>query len=220
MKSSPRYLLIPDSGREEISTLLSLSAEQLRAIAETLRSIDTLKHKQPSYRRIADKANITNEEALSALSATANLLLQRKRYSLNDEQLLNDLRILCQEEMDTIDDETKSALLDLLSESDEGYIVDKAESLKSGFSPHIASMRSICDVRPVFDKDKKTIKGVLIIASLGITIHDEQHRAQTTVINLSREQLKNLKELIQETEGKMDVMYNDFGKNFNILSGY
>ena len=111
MKPSPRYLLIPDSGREEISALLSLSAEQLRATAETLRSVDTLKHREPSYRRIANKANITNEEALSVLSATANLLIQRKRYALDDEKLLDDLRVLCKEEMDSMNDESRNALL-------------------------------------------------------------------------------------------------------------
>jgi hypothetical protein len=219
MQSSPRYLLIPDSGREEISILLSLSAAQLKAVAETLRSIETLKYKGPSYRRVASVANITNEQALSVLSAVANLLVQRKRYSLNDEQLLDDLRILCKEQIVHIDndDETKKAFLDLLSESEEGYIVDKAESLKDGFGSHVVSMRSICDVRPVFDKDKKTIRGVLIVASLGIITHDEQHKNQTTIIHLSREQLKNLRELIQETEGKMDIMSNEF-RGFNILS--
>jgi hypothetical protein len=55
MNPSPRYLVIPDNGREEIAQLLSLSAKQLRIIAETLRSTETLKFKEPSYRRIANR---------------------------------------------------------------------------------------------------------------------------------------------------------------------
>ena len=216
---SPRYLLIPDNGREEISELLSLSAKQLRAVAETLRSTDTLKLKESSYRRVASNAGITNEQALAVLSAMADLLIQRERYLLNDEQLFDDLRILCQEKVDSIDGDTKNSLIDLLSESEERYIVDKVEGLKYGFSPHVLSMRSICDARPVFDKDKKTIRGILIVASLGITMHDENHRDRhTTVIHLSREELQKLKELIDETDRKMEIMYNDFGKNFDILS--
>lgn len=218
MKPSPRYLVIPENGRQEISQLLSLSAKQLRLIAETLRSTDTLKFKEASYRRVASKADITNEESLAILSAITNLIIQRKRYNLDDEKLLEELAILFGEKIGNMDNETQYALIDLLSETDEGYIVEKAEVLKSGFAPHVVSMRSICDVRPVFDKDRKTIKGILIVASLGITTHDENHRDQTVVIQMTQDDLEKLRELIVETQGKMSIMQNEFGERFDVFS--
>lgn len=218
MSPSPRYLVIPDIGKDEISQLLDLSAEQLRIIAYTLRSTDTLKAKEASYRRVASRADITNQQALSILNATANLIVQRKRYGLKPEQLLGELEALLPEKIKSLEDETQIALLDLLSESDEGYIVDKAETLKHGFSPHVVSMRSICDARPVFDKDKKTIRGMLIVASLGITTHDEGHRDHTVVIQMSMEELEDLQKLLEETKGKMQIIHNDLEGKFEILS--
>jgi hypothetical protein len=218
MKSSPRYLIIPDTGREEIHQLLMLSAEQLQIIAQTLRSKETLKIKESSYRRVASAVNITNEQALAILSAMTNLLLQRQRYALSDEQLLDELRDLWPEEIAKLTPLKRHALIDFLSESDEGYFVEKAESLKTGFSPHIVSVRSICDVRPVFDKDRKTIAGVLLVASVGITTHDENHEDKTLVLQMTKSDIQKLRECLEETERKMLIMQQEFGENFDILS--
>jgi hypothetical protein len=167
---------------------------------------------------MSNKADITNEESLAVLSAITNLLIQRKRYGLSNEKLLQDLRIMFDDKIENMEKEAHAALIDLLSETDEGYIVDKAEVLKYGFSPHIVSMRSICDVRPVFDKDRKTIKGILIVASLGITMHDENHRDQTVIMQMTQDDLEKLRELIVETQGKMQIMQNDFGEKFDVFS--
>lgn len=218
MQPSPRHLLIPENGRQDIHELLSLSGEQLRSVAQTLRSRETLKIKEPSYRRVASEARITNEEALAVLSAITNLILQRKRYALSDEQLLQELKVLWPDEIEHLNHETQNALLDLLSESDEGYFVDKAESLKTGFAPHVVSIRSICDVRPVFDKDRKKIEGLLLVASLGITTHDENHRDQIFVLQMTRADLQKLRECLEETDQKMAIMQEDFGAKFDILS--
>ena len=111
MSSSPRYLIIPERGRKDIETLLSLSSEALQTIVTILGSQVTLKTEEPSYQLIAREASITHEEAVAVLDATMNLTIQRKRYRLSDEQLLEDLKVLCPEKVKDLDTETQQSLL-------------------------------------------------------------------------------------------------------------
>src|SRR5436309_2725150 len=129
----PKYLIIPENRWKEIDSLLSLSASQIQAVEETLRSKETLKTEEPSYQRVAKKAGIGQTEALAVLTAVTNLISQRQRYSLNDQELLDDLAAQLPKKVQDLSSDARAALLKLLSESEEGYFVEKAESLKSGF---------------------------------------------------------------------------------------
>ena len=133
-----------------------------------------MKSEELSYQRIAKDADISQIDSLAILGAVTNLVVQRQRYSLSDEQLLEDLEAGSQIEVKDFDDQKKRALLGLLSESEEGYLVEKAESLKAGFSPHFVTARSICDVRPVFDKKRESIEGILLVTLLGLTTQDRK----------------------------------------------
>jgi hypothetical protein len=220
MQSSPRYLIIPERGRRDIETLLSLSAPALQVISENLASHATLKTDEPSYQLIAREADIAQVEAVAALNAIMNLPIQRQRYKLSHEQILDDLKAICPEKVKALDDESKEALSSLLSvsETDEGYVVEKAEELKYGFAPHIVSIRSICDARPVFNKDRTEIAGMLLIASLGITTHDENHEDQTLILQMTKKDLQKLRESIGEAERKLGIMEEGLRDKFNILS--
>lgn len=215
---TPKYLIIPENRWKDIRTLLSLSASQMQTVAKTLRSKETLKAEEPSYQRIAKDANISQADTLAVLSAVTNLILQRQRYSLSNEQLLDDLEAGSNVEVKNLDVQAKAALLDLLSESEEGYFVEKAESLKVGFPPHLVSVRSICDVRPVFDKARENIEGILLVTFLGLTMHDEEHKDHTVVLQLARSELRKLRECIEEAEKKLNVMEKEFGPKFDLFS--
>ncbi len=209
--AEPKYLVIPDTRWKEIESLLSLSVGQIKVIEDTLRSKETLRSEETSYQRIAKSANISQKEALAVLSAVTNLIFQRQRYSLTDQQLLDDLKARLPEKVADLGLEAQEALLRLLSESAEGYFVEKAESLRVGFAPHFVSVRSICDVRPVFDRNRETIEGALLVTFLGITTHDEEHEDHTFVLQLDQSGLRKLRECIEEAEKKLKVMGSKFG---------
>ena len=212
MKDGPRYLVIPDEGQKDISALLSLDANQMRMIIQTLGKKETLKTTKSSYERVAEAANLSHEVALNVLSAITNLIHQRQRYELSDEQLLDDLQAGWPKETKKLDEDAKKTLLSILSESEEGYLVQKVQNLRVGFATRLVSVRSICDVRPVFDRNREVIQGALLIASLGITTHDENHRDQTFVLQLTRSDLAKLRQCLEETERKLKVMEENFGE--------
>lgn len=215
---TPKYLVIPKSRWDDVKKLLSLSANQMRTVAKVLQSKETLKTEDVSYQRIAKDADISQADALAVLGAVTNLTLQRQRYSLSSDQLLDDLEAGAEIKVKEFDAQTKAALLDLLSESEEGYFVEKAESLKIGFSPHLVSVRSICDVRPIFDKARENIEGILLVTFLGLTMHDEEHKDHTTILQLGRSELRKLRESIEEAEKKLAVLEKEFGAKFDVFS--
>jgi hypothetical protein len=213
----PRYLVIPDSRRDDVRMLLSLSPDQLRSIKETLHSRETLKAKELSYQRVAQNANISYKEALSVLTALTNLIGQRKRYSLSDEQLLADLKAGWSDVIKKYEHDNEQALIELLSVSDEGYFVEKAEDLRTSFIPHMISVRSICDMRPVFDQNREEIEGALLVVLLGITTHNTNHENETFVVQLTRSDLNDLRNCLDETEKKLKVMEKMFEENLELF---
>jgi len=215
---NPKYLIIPDNRWKDIRTLLSLSTDKLQAIAKTLRSKEALKSEELSYQRIAKDADISQIDSLAILSAVTNIVAQRQRYSLTDEQLLEDLEAGSEIKFENFDDQKKRALLELLSESEEGYLVEKAESLKAGFAPHFVTAQSICDVRPVFDKKRESIEGILLVTFLGLTTHDEEHNDHSFVLQLTRSDLRNLQKCLEEAERKLGIMEQEFGVKFDLFS--
>ena len=181
-------------------------------------SKETLKTEELSYQRVAKGADISHTEALAILSAVTNLAFQRERYSLSPEQVLADLGAMLPEMVENLDSHTREALLKLLSKSEEGYFVEKTENLKIGFAPHLVSVRSICDVRPVFDKNREQIEGALLVTFLGITTHDEEHNEQTFVLQLTRSDLRKMQECLEEAEKKIEVMEREFGRELDLFS--
>jgi len=214
----PKYLVIPENRWKEIGILLSLSTDKLHAITKTLRSKEALKSEESSYQRIAKDADISHVDSLAILGAVTNLVAQRQRYSLSNEQLLEDLEAGSRIEVKNFDDQKKRALLELLSESEEGYLVEKAENLKTGFAPHFVTAKSICDVRPVFDKKRESIEGILLVTFLGLTTHDEEHNDHTFVLQLTRSGLRNLQKCLEEAERKLGIMEQEFGAKFDLFS--
>ena len=135
MKSAqPKYLIIPRKTVGKIyGHCFHCPLTRCALSSKALRSKETIKGPKSLVTSVSQKdANISNANAIAVLNAVMNLILQRQRYLLNDEQLLDDLKAGLQDNKD-LDDETKGALCDLLSESEEGYLVEKAESLKTGF---------------------------------------------------------------------------------------
>jgi hypothetical protein len=144
--------------------------------------------------------------------------MQSQRYSLTDEQLLEDLEAGSGIEVTKFEEPKKKALLELLSETAEGHLIEKVENLKNGFAPHFIRAQSICDVRPVFDKSRKNIEGILLVAFVGLTTHDEEHNDSTFVLQLTRSEIRALQKCLEEADTKLGIMEKEFGTTFDVFS--
>src|SRR5438552_700183 len=181
-KRGPRYLHVPDPHKADVWALLSLSVEKIQKVAETLRSKDNLPSEQPPIEALAKGADLSDAQAWAIWTTVPNLTRQRVSFSLTDDEFIDDLKAISPDDAAGIVGEKRTALLDLLSETEEGYLLQKAEFLRSGFVPSVTSSRTICDVRPLFDKDYKSIEAAAQVILLGLTTRDDQRRMRTIVV--------------------------------------
>ena len=214
-QAGPRYLHVPEPHTADVRTLLSLNAEQLRKVTEAMRSKENLQSELPPLESLMRAAGLSPAEALAIWSTVPNLT--RQRVLLTDDEFFEDLKAIAPALAEGMEGDKKGALLDLLSESDEGHLLQKADFLRTGFIPSFVSSRSICDLRPLFDKKHEAIEGAALVVLLGITTDDDQHRSRTIVVQLTPEKLRQLRQTIEDAEKKLDLMKARFKADMSIF---
>jgi hypothetical protein len=201
----PKFLSIPDEFSSDVSTLLRLTVAQMKALAAT-QSTDLLKE-DDSVAKVAKETGLSRSDALNAWSAASNIVRQRRREKLSDEALFSDLMALAPDEAAALTPEQKEILLhDVLADSDEVYRLQKAEYLRHAVVPALVRARSVCELRPVFDREKKQMEGAALVAVLVLTAHDEDHEDQAIYLQVTRSSLEKLKKCVDETERKLDII--------------
>ena len=213
----PRYLIVSDDqALSDVRTLLSLTTDTLRAIAEAIKSRDGLRSDQPAFRRIADRAGIGNADALAAYYAIVNLSDQRRAYEIENEHMLADLALLCPDEMAALGDEGTRELLSLFIETEEDAVIGKADLLQSAVVPHYRNLKSVCEIRPVFNTDRTSVEGALLVALLALRLHDADHKNKTVVFQATRDELHSIRTALDEAESKFAALNEKFGQTVEI----
>lgn len=213
-----KTLLIPESGREDVSVLLALTAEQMRQVSEVLNSRDTLRSSDPIFLQVARRARLDPYKALSVMNAVTNVTRQCRWLELEIDQVLDTLATFAAES-EGLEGPRREALSELLAQSDEGYFVEKAERLRNAFVPRLLSVRSICEIRPVFDKERQNIEGALAVVLLALVANDETDEDRRMVVQLDRRDLVRLKQAIDVAEQKLDVIERQLEGALEIFSG-
>ncbi|MCB9608334.1 MAG: hypothetical protein H6716_17225 [Polyangiaceae bacterium] len=206
-QNSLKSLVIPDEGRDDVQKLLSLSAEDLAKLEETLTDRSALKDDRRPYRRVAQALEISPQAAISVLTAVGNIRSQRERFNISDTDLFADLEVL-----GTVDDATREGLRSLLCGPDDGYFVEKVGSLRHAIAPHATDVRTVVDARPVFSQDRARVDALVLLTYLELGVHDPRDgRNDTLVVQLSRTQVAKLREVLEDAEKKLDKLAETFG---------
>ena len=215
--SKPRKLTIPESRWKDIRELLLLSADRLKQIGEVLNSKESLKDEVPSFVAVARATGLANHQAYQVIGAMQNLALQRKQFEISDDELLSDLRAGFDDPPE-LNAAQEAALLNLLGESDQAYLVEKAESLKHGLVPHMISARTICDLRPVFDRKREQLEGALLVTYLDIKAHDGEEEYRKLLLQLSETDLKELATVLADAIRKVELLKTRFGRDVELFT--
>jgi hypothetical protein len=207
MRRGPRNLTIPKEFQEDVRVLLSLSPEQIGAISRLLGSKRELGAGIPAYRLLAKVADLSTSDALDAWTAFLNLGRQQERLGLPAERVVDDLETVLPEDQEGLEPARRKALIELFSEgAEDRNLLEKADYLRNALVPHVTEVKTICDLRPLFDKARKEIKGATLVVLLGISSHNEEHEDETVVFQLTRTKLTQIRESLEEAERKLAVM--------------
>jgi hypothetical protein len=210
-----RFLFVPADRIFEVQHLLSLPTPTIADIADALRSRDSLKSlqadAQPVVEAIVARAGLPRVQALSVWYAVLNLATQRRDLQISDADFLDDLTRLMPSDGPSMDAAKRAALVQLFTTTREGYLVQKAQFLRTAFTPTLVSCRSVCDIRPLFDEAHQRIEGAALVVLLGLETHTNEHDVQTVVVQATRAKLAELKKCIADAETKLALMERDFG---------
>lgn len=219
MSETPRFLMIPDRRKGDVDTLLSLTTDQLRRAGAFLRTPSQDAETRPLYVGLARDAGLPNDHAAALIRAVSNVQRQRTRYGMNDDDLVEDLRRGWPDAMSAVvgDQARLDSLKDILRDTDEGFLAEKVERLRHGLIPHYVGAQTQCDLRPAFDREKREIRGAVLVATLGIFLHDSDHHDRTVSLQMTRSDIKELREMLEEAERKFVAMETLYGPLSRVL---
>lgn len=202
-----KSLIIPVEGRGDVETLLSLTGEQVRRLDGVLEDRGGLKQDKRTFRRVSEALGISLDNALGILNAIDNLRRQREQFEISDTSLFEDLSTIR-----PVEGDAREALIGLLRKSEEDYFVEKVGSLRHAVAPQVTSMRTIVDARPVFNRDRSKVDGLVLLTFLELTTHDPgTDEIRSSVTQLDRKQLKALRSAVEDAEKKLDRLTETLG---------
>jgi hypothetical protein len=213
------FSTLPEKAWLQLRRLAQLGAEPLILLKESLGDLSSLRDDSTQIGRIAKRLDLSTGDASDVLTAFYNLRSLCTRLDATEESvtvvLVKELERRYKLQLNV---ETTKRLQSLLSESEEERLLEKAEGLQRAFIASFEDAQSVCDVRPVFDESRSRIEGLLLVTLLAIDVADPSTDGSRKItIQLTQNQLKQLRETIVTAERKIEVLEREFGALKKIL---
>lgn len=218
-----RKLIIPKESIEGISRFISLSEEHL----QTLFDILDLKYTEDDegiviLSEIAERLNLSTQLAVDLVKVLANLSYQKENFKLDDETFINELKevFIDPERADQVSEiekivKKKGLILKVINPRPNADQFEKIKFLKTGLIKTANNFRSFCDIRPVFNKEKNQIDGLIpTIIIMKVEFEEEE---EEVVFQLNQDSFEKLKKFIEETSGKLQLVENLVDKTSKYL---
>lgn len=113
-------------------------------------------------------------------------------------------------------DAKRSVLEPLLSPKPARVKARKVRYLTYGVEPTVDSFRTICELRPVFERQegKETIVGYASVVVLEVELSDAKGEEQTVRLHFPPAMLKRLRDVVKRTEKKLEAIEAKLGPEF------
>jgi hypothetical protein len=219
-----RWLFLPNDVIRDLRVLSNLSVENLKILSKIVGSSNR-KRGYKLYLHIAGILSITDECAASLYSFCNYVQNERSANKKSSEDVIREIEFFLKtrgsgREADKDDTNTevlrrlltkKESLLELFGEFPSRSRSQKIRSLAGGPLPHLHSLRTFCDVRPVYNSDGNSIENLITIITLNMVTHSSVSNKKSEIfVHLSNEDVRRMrKELIRVTK-KLKTLINKF----------
>ena len=212
-----RHLFLPKQAIKDVGALLQLDDQKLRALDKLFSAGDSINPSDPNFlEKVAGTLGIDSDLATSVVLVTQFLLTVVEEGHPPGE-ILDDVRYFVNQHADdktlvTAMEGKQRALLALLTPKPERTRAQKIRYLRNIY-PTVDSFRTVCEIRPVFDKaaGKEEIIGYVPTILLEIKQSDADGECSQVVLHLSEATLTDLAEVIRRAEEKLSVIKKRFG---------
>jgi hypothetical protein len=211
------WLFLPNDAINDIETLSGLSRENLAALQKFLDSTD-FQRRNTFYVKAADLLGISDEKAASLCSFVNYIQRQRTQQKKSGESVPDELEhFLASQPEDKRSKllgyvrENKKVLSDLFAELPVYELSSKIRGLETGPLPHLASFRTFCDLRPVYNPDGSKIVSSFPLITCQLVVHStETNRHTEIVVQLKESDIEEFTSQFDRLKKKLVELHNRF----------
>lgn len=215
-----RHITLPSTAFNDVKSLLRLDEDKLRALGDLFStSASIAPHAADFMREVTERLDIDTPTAESVV-LVCQFLLTVVEEGNRPQDILNDVHEFVtqhasadQEDIISAFDRKRKVLEFLLTPKPARSKALKLQYLAHGLYPTVDSFRTVCELRPVFErpKEQETIVGYVPMIILEVKSSDTEGDGQTVFLHLTSNKLKSLKETIARTEEKLAAIQARFG---------
>lgn len=198
-------LLLPDELEGDLTRILEFDDGVLGKIAELLDTEAAVGGRVSVARRLAEEAGLPVYPAYSAIQLTRFLARQKRELQLDEASVVDELVRAFPKLGDRLN-ERREALVALLSDKPQAERLRKKERLSRGVVKTLVDIDGYCDLRPIFDVERKAIVDQVHVVLARISLEDDSGEEESFVLQLNDESIKKLEEFLEVTKRKLDIL--------------
>ena len=206
-------LLIPKYGAKEFVTLVEADVGQLEKLINLLNSPKATSQTTHGFlSKIADILNISVEDAYDVVKLVDFLSKQKESFEVNDDEFISEVKAFVEKSdnekaLKNLETQTiQKALLNLFGKKPIAELAKKKEKLETGLLKTVIGIEGTCELRPVFNIERSHIVDKVITVITRLTLEDDKDDEDNLIFQLNSNSLKKLKEFIEITDKKIEIM--------------
>jgi hypothetical protein len=212
------WLFLPDDAYEDLVILSRLSSEQIESLRKHLDSNEF----QPRYAffvKVAELLGVSDETAAKLCTFVNHVHNQRRKLNRDADSVPEEFESFLRrsaptgkqaEELKRLTEylkKNRQLLVRLFSDLSERERSGKVQELELGPLPHLHSVRTFCDVRPVYDESAGKIVANIPILTLQLVTHSTETDEYTQVlIQLTENNLTEFRKAFERIDKKLALL--------------
>jgi hypothetical protein len=215
IKKMPK-LLIPKTATDEFLILVKADVNQLEKLINLLNSAKaTSPRSQGILSKIVDILEISVEDAYDVVMLVDFLSKQKEISNINDDEFISEIKGFIEksdneEALKNMANQTlRQALLNLFGKKPIAELAKKKEKLETGLLKTVVDIEGTCELRPVFNIERSHIVDKVVTVIARLTLEDDKDNEDSLIFQLNSKSLKKLKEFIEITEKKIEIMQKE-----------
>jgi len=219
-----KQLVLPREAFDDVCTLVRLTDKQLTSLGDLFATGESVNALRTVFiDRVAETLGIGTGQARSVVVVT-HILLLRPRTEESEgyvDELLDDLRSFLEESATEADreailadfDQKRPLFASLATPKQERLRAQKIRRLARGPERTVESVRTICQLRPMYEgpEHAEQIVGLVPVILLEIKTEDADGEDETFAFGLDSETVTSLGTVIERTKEKLKTIREKYG---------
>lgn len=209
-------ILIPKEATNEFLILVKADVSKLEELINLLNSAKATSTRSPGIlSKIIDILEITLEDAYEVVMLVDFISKQKETSNIKDDEFISEIKGFIEKSdnkdaLKNMANQTlQQALLNLFGKKPIAELAKKKEKLETGLIKTLIGIEGTCELRPVFNIERSHIVDKVITVIARLTLEDDKDDEESLIFQLNSESLKKLKEFIEITDKKIEIMQKE-----------